>query len=101
MFQKEINIGDIVEGKEVIIDFHYDSISIISVTSPCDCSLPRNREKDQIIRVTYTPRLVVPHLREVGYQDISKKIIVKYKSIPDNGELLEEELIFKGRVYIK
>lgn len=99
--QKEINVGDIVEGKQVIIDFPYNSINIVSITSPCDCSIPRNREKDQIIRVTYTPKSVVPQLREVGYQDITKRIIVKYKSIPDHGELLEQELIFTARVYIK
>lgn len=93
MANKHIDLGRIKQGKIQEVKFTVlDLEDIKEMASSCGCSVPKkNIETNQII-VKFTPDSIPVHLREQGYYDTTKQIVLEYK---DNRQSL---LSFSARI---
>lgn len=93
---KNIDLDEIVEEKEVIVEFPYENITrVYKMKVFCDCSRVYNYRRDNKIVVKYTPKKLAPHLSIVS---IVKMVIIYYNSDRAPGEELEDTLTFTAKV---
>ena len=63
----EIDLGTVHSGKELIVEFPYDNIRLITKTvASCDCAIPSDSNKTKKIVVKFTPKKVPQHLVAEG-----------------------------------
>lgn len=85
----EIDLGTVQSGKELIVEFPYDNIRLITKTiASCDCAIPSDFNKKKKIVVKFTPKAVPQHLINDGRSSYKteKNIEVHYMTQGDDRE---------------
>lgn len=89
------NLGTVVAGKGIKIEFPYNNIHLITkMTVSCGCGNAYNVPKDNKIVVEYIPREVPPGRDR--YMTV-KAVSVIFKSSPDSPEV-EQQVTFEAEV---
>lgn len=91
-----IDLGDVLPEKELIIEFPYEGIKKINkMVVFCDCTRVYNYRRDHKIVVKYVPKKIVAHLEQVS---IVKRVIVYFSSEAAYYEETEQALTFVAKV---
>lgn len=93
---KDIDLGDVLEGKELVVEFPYEDIKrVYKMVLFCDCTKINNYRKDQKIVIKYTPKEIPTHLSQVS---IVKKATIYYNPESAPYEEAEQTLTFVATV---
>lgn len=94
------DLGTKIAGKELILEFPYDNIKVITrMESPCDCSIPSDIRTQNKVVVRYTPKKVPQHLVAEGknFYKTEKNILVTY--LDSNETQRTETLTFTATIH--
>lgn len=92
------SIGKVKERDKIVVRFKSKvdiSNDIDEIEGTCQCMNPYYDKYAKEVVVIYNSDRVPNHLKEQGFYEVTKKIIVKYK----DGK--KDTLIFKGEVHEK
>lgn len=104
--QKNIDLGEVKVGKEIIINFEYLGDITVNknrwgkddITVSCGCTSAVFNSKDKVLKVRFTPNPIPTHLKQEGKVSYSsqKSITINYKDA--DGKDIIDRLVFTAIV---
>ncbi len=100
MFQNvDQNLGSIREGTKKIIEYPFTEVnSIISTTASCGCTVANADKERGVLVVSFTAKVVPPHLWGQGWYSSCLTINVIYTTTANPTVPVTQKLTFSVRV---